>query len=158
MARSPQKKRTDESLDSVVPTPTSTQRFWALLRRVAKPATRGATAAERRSRHRVAYGDRQTQFESAVLRGRVVDCSERDFRVIPLADQPAPRVGTRVSGELLFPDAGAVIACAGVIVRVSSVGVAVRVDPPRLPLWAVAFPLTAPVDPSAPPPPITQAS
>lgn len=137
--------------------PTGTQRFWALLRRVAKPS-RHATRSERRSRHRVVYDKRETQFQSTLLRGRVLDCSERDFRVQPSSELPAVRVGTRVVGELVFADAGAVIACAGVVVRVSPLGVAVRVDPPRLPLWAVAFPLTEPVDPEAPPPPIIQAS
>jgi hypothetical protein len=141
----------------VAPTLTGAQLLWALLRRVGKPPRR-STPAERRSRHRVAYDNRQTQFQSTLLRGRVLDCSERDFRVQPAPELPTVRVGTRVVGELVFADAGAIIACAGVVVRVSPVGVAVRVDPPRLPLWAVAFPLTVPVDPDAPPPPINQAS
>jgi hypothetical protein len=106
----------------------------------------------------VVYDNRDTKFESEFLRGRVVDCSERDFRVVPAADQVAVRVGMRIQGDLVFADAGAIITCAGVVVRVSQIGVAVRVDPPKLPLWAVAFPLNVPVDPSAPPPPITQAS
>lgn len=159
MARTPSNKRSAGASEplSVPSAPTGAQRFWALLRRVAKPS-RHTASSERRSRHRVAYDKRETQFQSPLLRGRVLDCSERDFRVMPTSELPAVRVGTRVVGELVFADAGAVIACAGVVVRVSPVGVAVRVDPPRLPLWAVAFPLTEPVDPDAPPPPITQAS